>query len=558
MRARTIAFTVILILLSTALLSCAITAGSTFASVIEAEATGDRNDRAEPGDEEHADNESREEENYVLAVRSSPSDAEVWIDNSSYGSTPLLVDDLEPGRYRLRVEKSGYYTAGRWIEISEDERLVIELDLAQITGYLQVSSSPRDTEISVAGSSLDSGFAELPIGTHVVRVRRFGYREIVRTVEVIENRTTYLDVRLEPLSFSVSQLRVSRNRFNPANPGRTGAVRISFRVTAPGKGAVTVYGPDGEIVDTVQLDRFTTWEQSFTWPSTRPAHELEDGPYELQIELKGNDGREIVDSRSVVVDSSIVVRHRSIWSSSPGLLYAPVPSPLPAGIFQVSVAGAGVSTVIDDMPINRFPVKLGLRVGLGNDIEAMASASVIAHSAPVYDRWAAGGSVSWSPDAIQFGPATFGTAIIAGGAYRNADLEKLYTGPDTLTDFPGVFLLIPALVTVRPLTVSLAAEYHLSPAPVTYGSETADNQATHYLYGRGGVLLETGPAAAGVSFALRGLPYPALVTLDPPIHAAGELHWTVGSVVVSAFFAGEFDSGRDFYIMGGAGFSVLF
>ena len=533
--------------------SCAVTSGSTFGRVLEAEATISS---AEPGGGEEPETEPAA----VLSIRTEPDDASVWLDNAFLGTTPVSLDELDPGTYRLRIEKAGYYPVRRWIEISEDSTVELEIDLEQITGYLSVESQPQGAEILVNGDGISGGFAELPIGSHQVRVRLFGYVQESLPVDIRENEVTRVKVELEAAPFELGRISASRTRFNPANPGATGFVRLAFRVSAPGDGTFNVRDPQGTLIQSVDLTPFTTWDQTVEWPGDSHQSQLEDGLYYLEIDLQGADGRSAVSQVTVEIDSSLVVRYRSIWHGGSGLLYATAPAPLPAGNVQVSVQLAGVVTELDDFSVARFPVKIGARIGLGADAEITAYASLLANSAPLLDRWGAGASVSWIPLAVSHDPIGVASGLIAGGAYRTPSSEGLYTGPDTLTDFPGFFVSIPLLFSVGPISLTAAAEFRLTPAPIAYDSISPPNEWTPYAYARIGALADLAGVTTGLSASFRTLPLHGGWGFDLPIQAGAELHWVLpgSSLVVTAFAAGEFESVTDFYVMGGGGFGILF
>lgn len=63
----------------------------------------------------------------TLFVTSAPIRAEVTINGTAYGTTPLLVRDLDPGSYEVRVIKPGYAPASQRLELDEDDVRAIEL-----------------------------------------------------------------------------------------------------------------------------------------------------------------------------------------------------------------------------------------------------------------------------------------------------------------------------------------------------------------------------------------------------------------------------------------------
>jgi len=530
---------------------CAITSGSTFSSAVLAD-IGD-------GDTESEDPNPENDPDEALTIRTDPSGATVWINNKDLGTTPFGSSELDPGRYRLRLEKEGYYEEIRWIEVPSNGSLVLEIDLELIVGYLRVQTEPADAEITVDGDAIRGGYAELPIGRHTLRVQKFGFETTTRRIEIEENRTTYATVKLATAPFRVSNVSLSKNVFNPENPGGLGSIMLSFEVTAPGLGTLRVLDPSGQEYESISLPPFDTWSQRVRWPrqgSSAPG----DGEYTLLLELNGDDGRDEESSRTVLVDSTLVVRPRLVWHGIPGLLYAPTTDPLPAATYQVSLAGAGVATTIDNQPVSRFPLRIGARVGLGSALELGLHGGFTANSETTDDRLSAGAALVWTPTIATGGPFAVNTGVIVGGTYRTPDSSGLYTGPDTLTNFPGIFVAVPVSLSLGAVSMVASPHYQIAPAPVSYGDTPPGNAFTQFVYGRVGLSVDVGQFSGGISAAFRSEPIAEQIALDLPFAAGAELHWIFREipVVFGAFAAGEFESLRDFYVMGGATLSVIF
>lgn len=63
----------------------------------------------------------------TLFVDSAPIRAEVTINGTSYGTTPLLVRDLDPGVYEVSVIKPGFAQATERVELGDDDVRAVEL-----------------------------------------------------------------------------------------------------------------------------------------------------------------------------------------------------------------------------------------------------------------------------------------------------------------------------------------------------------------------------------------------------------------------------------------------
>lgn len=532
---------------------CAVVSGSTFDSVMAAE-DADAGEETGDSDEESGD--------APLRIVTDPDDAEVFIDGRSRGSTPLDVESIDPGSYLLVIEKDGYYEVRRWVAVPGSGSLVVDVELEQITGFIDVAPRPPDATVRVDAEELDDGFAELPIGTYTLEVRRFGYRAYETRVRIREDEVTRLSVDLEPAPFEVDGLSTWRNAFNPENPGRVGTTLVSYEVSAPGRGELVIRDEAGAVVARVAQGPYETWEQEYRWDGTdEGGRPVADGVYEVSLSATGDDGRYEEATTTVRVDRSLVVRFRSIWSATPGLLYAPARSALPASQLQVSAQVAGVVAPGPDGLVARFPGRVGARLGLGAGFELFGFGGFVAHSEPTEDRGAAGGAVSWDGISAQAGPATVGAGLAAGGSWRSPGPDGRYAGPDSQASFPGFFVSLPLSARVGLVSLLVAPEYRLTPAEVVYGSDLLASEEWGGIgYLRTGLLVDTGRLSIGASAAMRSERFEEGLSLDPPVLGGIEIHWIVpgSSIAVSGLLAGEFDSTRDFYAMGGLGIGVLF
>ena len=62
-----------------------------------------------------------------IAIQTDPPDAKVTLDNIELGNSPTQEISIQPGRYKLKIEKQGYKPVNASITISKDERRTIPL-----------------------------------------------------------------------------------------------------------------------------------------------------------------------------------------------------------------------------------------------------------------------------------------------------------------------------------------------------------------------------------------------------------------------------------------------
>ena len=135
----------------------------------------------------------------VVELSTTPERASAFVDGHFIGTTPVPEQPLLPGKHVLRVAKFGYVPLLREIDVHTG-RNVLSFELAECPGgTLEITSTPPDAEVFVDGES--SGrtprtLRKLSTGGHRVRITLVNYLDWTSTVDIEENRTVKLDVKL--------------------------------------------------------------------------------------------------------------------------------------------------------------------------------------------------------------------------------------------------------------------------------------------------------------------------------------------------------------------------
>jgi len=509
--------------------------------------------RMEDGEEELAGftAEGEDHPSVGLDIFSSPGEAAVYLNNRYRGLTPLLLSDLDQGRYRLRLERKGYRPVTAWIRYNASY-LRYEIQLEEMSGFLLIDVSPPQADIRVGELSITSGQAQkLPAGVYDVQLRAFGYEDGSSRVTISDRQTTELDISLPPAAFEVSPLALNRESFNPAAPGLLGRISVRFQVAAPGAGSVTFFDSTMRRVDSLVLNDFTGRSQAFNWLGKDAAGApLPDGSYLIRLQARGLNGETETREASVVLDSSRIISRRSLWSGASGLLYSPTPELLPPRTTQVStlalarIGSAGL----------RAPWIAGLRVGLKNNFELDLQGGFIVGREPsseedeTYWPFLAGAALKTGLFSAGRRPRLEG-ALLLKLAYQHART-------DTLSSFTGASAGIPCSLRLGNLLLVVSPQLILSPWSVSYdrtldfnGLEWSD--WSFWLYGRAGLLWEAYGWQLGVSTALRSPPLTAGAGLKPdmPFQTGLELHRLVPGtqLYLTLALAAELGSGEEMY-----------
>lgn len=281
----------------------------------------------------------------ALLVYCSARGASLYLDSAYLGAIPVsggYAFSAAPGSHYLAVSLPGYYDVGIWLLLAEKTSYTITFKPARIMGSLSISVEPADASVAVDGQAESGKDLDLPIGSHRVNVKRFGYVEQGASVVIFERRRSYLSIVLKEARFEIDGLGFTRGAFNPRNAGAAGRTDLRFRATSYGSAVAEIHGPSGDLVATLDFPDIRTWEQSRSWDGLAPdGSPLPDGRYTAILRAlpasgvpassKAGPGGALEARSELRIDSSLVVRPFGTSSGVPGLLYMPDPLPRPAG-----------------------------------------------------------------------------------------------------------------------------------------------------------------------------------------------------------------------------------
>ena len=540
---------------------CTLFSGSTFESVAEAdEITTEEDENGSDGSNGFGGSSGESEETVesnTLKITSDPSGAEIYINNVYMGYTPLELEDYTTGSYRLEIINAGYRTQTSWITYNGGDESYSFI-LEPITGYLSVMVEPPNAQIILDGEVISSGMNEVPIGTYLLSILAFGYEEYQTHVTIEEDLTSYVDTELPAAEFRLYDFSVSRRLFNPLNPGLLGKSRVTFRVSAPGKGVIEILDDLGNEVYQEELPPFHTWDQSFLWNGkSGTGAVLGDGAFLIRLTAVGTrDGIEEIVEDQIMLDSSVKIAYRSNWSGVPGMLYTGSPDVLPRGSFQVATLFMAHWQPIQDEMVYRAPIVLSFRYGLEDGMEIDLLAGLILEKAPSLPFFLSGGFryrfAEWTSGSIELASSLSGKLTYHRG-----------TGTDTLTNFTGFSAGIPSKAALGPVAFLFHPELIFSPWHVTYNLNYREASPAFWLYIRNGLLFDFRGFVTGISLSLRSTPFHEGFRFsgeNPHIQAGVEAHIVLPNtqVFLSLVSAAEIESAEDWYVMGGGGLGFLY
>ena len=139
-----------------------------------------------------------------MLIRSTPADADVLVNGTLRGKTPLALRDLALGSYTIRVARDGYAAEERTMQLTTQRptsSTTINLRSEKTgPGGLTVQSRPPGARVFVndqlAGST-PVAIPGLPAGSATVRIELDGYQPWTATVRVAAGEQTRVAASLE-------------------------------------------------------------------------------------------------------------------------------------------------------------------------------------------------------------------------------------------------------------------------------------------------------------------------------------------------------------------------
>ncbi len=556
---------IFLLLVLFALSDCTTTRGTLYSKIATSETkpTKEKAVQEEKNTTKESIKKITDSEQKGLKIITHPDNADIYINDRYMGKSPLLISNLEPGNYKITIEKEGYYTKVVWINY-EGNPIIYETDLKEILGFLSISVTPSNSTIIVGNQLITEGLTQLPIGIYQLTVKSFGYREYKKQIRITPETVLQLNVKLERAEFNVSEISTNKKSFNPKNPGLLGEIEISFEVTSWGEGNIEIYDESNNLVFTKALKPFVTWDQSFNWNGrSNKGDILPDGLYRIVLTAKssGPSKKTIKREKYIKINSSLVISFRNFWNGSSGLLYAETTDILPPFDFQISMLSIGHSETINGINYLRFPSILSLRFGLGSNFEIGASGALIFENSDTtpYNFNLSLKKLFFKKRLSIFNLSLAGTLRIT---YQGETKTDIFSNPG------GVSFAIPLSLSTGILYLLYSPEVVFSYYRVTYPyitGVTTNSPLESWAYQRLGTLLDLGFLTGGFSISLRSAPFSCLSTndfkiIDPPFQVALELNFMIPKTrtFFSLLGAAEIENLNNYYVSAGVGLSYLY
>jgi hypothetical protein len=206
-----------------------------------------------------------------LNLDSSPSGADIWLDQRYYGTTPQIIGGLSEGSHSLMLRNAGYYDFTEQFSITAGMTTTRSPAMSPYTqssgfGDLRIQSSPVGAAVYVnnnyAGTTISSTalyVTQLKPGSYSVRVTLAGYQIYSQTAGITAGKVTTVQANMVPVSpgptpYTNGQITV---RSNPS--GANIYLDNAYRGLTP---LTLVDIPQGSHAIILKLNGYQDWQSS--------------------------------------------------------------------------------------------------------------------------------------------------------------------------------------------------------------------------------------------------------------------------------------------------------
>lgn len=137
-----------------------------------------------------------------LRIISNPPEARVYLDDREAGSHAAPYQNEIPiGTHRVWVERPGYETVEREIEVGLGEQVDVRIDLSRVDhGRVRMIGNVRPAEVYIDETRVGAipYEGDVPAGRHTIRVSADAMKDWEDTVEIQRGQVTPMRIRLRP------------------------------------------------------------------------------------------------------------------------------------------------------------------------------------------------------------------------------------------------------------------------------------------------------------------------------------------------------------------------
>lgn len=172
-----------------------------------------------------------------LLVSSAPEGAQVQVDGSAVGLTPVSLANVAAGQHMVVLSKSGYAIESRNVVVQSGTKVSLAVTLNQLAAMAAIASDPPGASIIVDGrdtGKLTPMKLVVEKGNHSLVLRKAGYIESSATMALNAGETFQFAPTLKPLGNSDEIKQVGKFKKLIGRGGPEGSARVLVRTFPKG------------------------------------------------------------------------------------------------------------------------------------------------------------------------------------------------------------------------------------------------------------------------------------------------------------------------------------
>lgn len=161
-----------------------------------------------------------------LQVVSIPAKARIYVENQFRGESPVTLQNLEPGEYRIRAELIGCEPVARTVKLERNQKLVEEFRLTRDCGVMEITTEPAGVKVLLDGKESGVTAAKagetdrvsepltidfLSAGAHQVQLTKKGYYDASFEVQIEKEKTVTKHVPLKQRFIPDCEVRTTKD-----------------------------------------------------------------------------------------------------------------------------------------------------------------------------------------------------------------------------------------------------------------------------------------------------------------------------------------------------------
>jgi len=150
--------------------------------------------------------------------------------------TPLDLNNIPPGDYRVELTKTGYYPYLFTVTIKSDGRSSVEVNLKPYQTRLNLEGLPPQSTVYINNQKIEGNSAEVTPGEVALRIKAFGYEDFFQVISVGSDGIESFEPELLPRPFQFTAIDVNRENLWLGDSPSQKIFRFAVKASAPGTG----------------------------------------------------------------------------------------------------------------------------------------------------------------------------------------------------------------------------------------------------------------------------------------------------------------------------------